>query len=97
LGGAGFTAWSGLPQIIVDCAPATTYEGDNTVMAQQSARYIFKQVSKVMKGEKCVGVFGYLNEVLELIKSDLKCSAKTPEEFVDLHKIDEALKVNVCY
>lgn len=33
LGGAGFTAWSGLPQIILDCSPATTYEGDNTVMA----------------------------------------------------------------
>lgn len=54
-------------------------------------------VSKVMKGEKCEGVFGYLNEVLELLKSDLKCSAKSPEEFIDLHKIDEALKVNVCY
>lgn len=50
-----------------------------------------------MKGNQAVGVFSYLNEVIELLKSDLKCSAKSPEEFIDLHKIDEALKVNVCY
>lgn len=97
LGGAGFTAWSGLPQAILDCSPATTYEGDNTVMAQQSARYIFKQVSKIMKGNQCDGVFTYLNEAQHLLKSGLKCGAKTPEEFVNLEKVEEAMKVNLCY
>ena len=33
LGGAGFSAWSGLPGIIEDYSPEVTYEGDNTVMA----------------------------------------------------------------
>jgi len=33
LGGAGFTAWSGIPRIIEDYSPQVTYEGDNTVMA----------------------------------------------------------------
>ena len=83
--------------MIWDHSPAVTYEGDNTVMAMQSGRYIFKQVSKVMKGKPCEGVFAYLNEVLDLLKSDLKCAAKTPEEFISLKQIDEALKVNVCY
>jgi len=32
-GGAGFSAWSGLPQHYFDYAPVPTYEGDNTVMA----------------------------------------------------------------
>ena len=50
-----------------------------------------------MKGEKCKGVFEYLNEVLDLLKSGLKCSATSADEFIDLKKIDEALKVNVCY
>lgn len=31
-GGAGFNAFSGLPQIQADFAPNTTLEGDNTVM-----------------------------------------------------------------
>jgi acyl-CoA oxidase len=33
VGGAGFTAWSGLPYIIDDYSPCVTFEGDNTVMA----------------------------------------------------------------
>lgn len=34
LGGAGFTAWSGIPSIVEDYTPQVTFEGDNTVMAQ---------------------------------------------------------------
>jgi hypothetical protein len=49
-----------------------------------------------MKGKKCVGVFSYLNEITALLKSGLKCSVSSPEEFLSLDKIDEALKVNVC-
>jgi acyl-CoA oxidase len=32
-GGAGFSVWSGLPQIFYDYSPVPVYEGDNTVMA----------------------------------------------------------------
>jgi len=32
-GGAGFSCWSGLPTLLVEYAPNTTFEGDNTVMA----------------------------------------------------------------
>merc|ERR1712100_744024 len=41
LGGAGYSGWSGLPEIIEDVNPSVTFEGDNTVMAQQSFNYIF--------------------------------------------------------
>jgi acyl-CoA oxidase len=34
LGGAGFSAWSGIPRLIEDYSPNVTFEGDNTVMAQ---------------------------------------------------------------
>ena len=33
IGGAGYTAWSGIPRQIEDFSPQVTYEGDNTVMA----------------------------------------------------------------
>ena len=45
-----------------------TYEGDNTVMAQQSAKFLQKCVKKVMKGEKLVGVFDYMNELPTIMK-----------------------------
>ena len=34
LGGAGYSAWSGIPSLIENYSPTTTFEGDNTVMAQ---------------------------------------------------------------
>jgi acyl-CoA oxidase len=34
LGGAGYSAWSGIPNLIEDYSPNVTFEGDNTVMAQ---------------------------------------------------------------
>ena len=33
LGGAGYSAWSGIPRIIDEYSPSVTFEGDNTVMA----------------------------------------------------------------
>lgn len=33
LGGAGYSAWSGIPRLIEDYSPNPTFEGDNTVMA----------------------------------------------------------------
>ena len=42
LGEAGFTAWSGIPYLIKDYSAVPTFEGDNTVMAQQSAGYLLK-------------------------------------------------------
>ena len=33
LGGAGYTAWSGVPYLLEDFSSVPTFEGDNTVMA----------------------------------------------------------------
>jgi len=34
IGGAGYSAWSGMQEIIQEYSPDVTFEGDNTVMAQ---------------------------------------------------------------
>jgi len=34
IGGAGYSAWSGIPRSIEDYSAQVTFEGDNTVMAQ---------------------------------------------------------------
>jgi len=47
LGGAGYSAWSGIPFLIEDYSPEVTYEGDNMVMAQQSFNYLRKLMKKV--------------------------------------------------
>jgi len=98
LGGAGFTAWSGIPRIIEDYAPQVTYEGDNTVMLQQSANFLFKELKKAKQGKsrtKHDPVFDYLSHIDEL--KAMKCPASRSEHFLNLNQIEEAIKVNVAY
>jgi len=38
-GGHGYSQASGLPKIYVSAVPACTYEGENTVLLLQTARY----------------------------------------------------------
>ena len=72
LGGAGYSAWSGLPYLISMYSPETTYEGDNSVMAQQSFNYLRKLIKKSKNGVvKDLGFFNYFNEIKEL--SQIKC------------------------
>ena len=64
LGGAGYTAWSGLPSLIDDYSPEVTFEGDNTVMAQQSFNYLKKLILKSKNTTvNGFGFFNYLNEL----------------------------------
>ena len=75
LGGAGFSAWSGIPYLISYFGSAITYEGDNTVMMMQSFKYLEKQYKKMKKGETLTGIFSYLNKINE--HGSLKCAAKS--------------------
>jgi len=73
----------------------TTFEGDNTVLAQQSARFILKNIKNIHKGFKTTGLFKYLNNVDSLLST--KCAAKTIEQMSDLNILQEALQVRSAY
>mmetsp|Transcript_47447 Transcript_47447/g.34731 ORF Transcript_47447/g.34731 Transcript_47447/m.34731 type:complete len:242 (-) Transcript_47447:305-1030(-) len=94
-GGAGFSAWSGLPQLCSDQTPKITYEGDNVIMATQGTRFIIKTVRNLKKGMKASGFFKYLNK-LEKFKS-FTCPAKSPECFLDLDLLEGALKIRATF
>ena len=47
-GGHGYSLSSGLPYIFYQAAPSVTYEGDNTVLLLQTARYLVKMRQKVL-------------------------------------------------
>ncbi|XP_021378180.1 peroxisomal acyl-coenzyme A oxidase 1-like [Mizuhopecten yessoensis] len=73
-GGHGYSHASGLPKIYVDLTPGCTYEGENTVMMLQTARYLMKCFAKVENGEKLPGFVSYLNTDLSAkscMKSDV--------------------------
>jgi hypothetical protein len=45
-GGAGMSAYSGLPYICAEYGAYVAFEGDNTVMVQQCSKYIIDGVLK---------------------------------------------------
>lgn len=90
IGGAGYTAWSGIPLLIQDFAPAVSYEGDNTVLAQQSFRYLQKLYKLARSNLKVAKEFEYLTKIDQTLK--LQCKATTPEEFCCVEQVSEALE-----
>ncbi|XP_069553267.1 peroxisomal acyl-coenzyme A oxidase 1 isoform X2 [Brachyistius frenatus] len=61
-GGHGYSRSSALPDIYVDFTPTCTYEGENTVMMLQTARYLVKSYRQVKAGQQLSGIVSYLNE-----------------------------------
>ncbi|XP_041839166.1 peroxisomal acyl-coenzyme A oxidase 1 isoform X1 [Melanotaenia boesemani] len=61
-GGHGYSRSSGLPDIYVEFTPTCTYEGENTVMMLQTARYLVKSYRQAKEGQQLRGIVSYLNE-----------------------------------
>eukprot|EP00160_Parvularia_atlantis_P014362 Unigene3536_Nuclearia_a/m.10794 Unigene3536_Nuclearia_a/g.10794 ORF Unigene3536_Nuclearia_a/g.10794 Unigene3536_Nuclearia_a/m.10794 type:complete len:321 (+) Unigene3536_Nuclearia_a:1161-2123(+) len=59
-GGHGYHAFSGFPQLENDYVPNATYEGENVVMALQTARYLAKAALDAAKGKAPEGNAHYL-------------------------------------
>ena len=89
-GGAGFSLHGGIAHLVQDYTPYVTLEGDNTVMALQSARALIKDMKSVLKGEKLTGYSSYLNEAQDLISR--KSMMKYPGE-ISLDMLEEMMKV----
>jgi len=84
--------------MLVDYAPNTTYEGDNTVMYQQSARLITKSWKKLYlkdQGEKATGLLAYLNEVDSLLSS--KSGIKSVDDALNLDNLEKGLAVRAAF
>ena len=74
-----------------------TFEGDNTVMLQQSSRYLFKLVKKFGKGKKAESPFEYINEIDNVLSPTFVCLGIKPDHFLDLNLLDEAMKVKIAF
>jgi acyl-CoA oxidase len=61
-GGHGFSQASGLPKIYTTTTPGCTYEGENSVLYLQVARYLMKNYVQAEKGEKTTNSVSYLSE-----------------------------------
>lgn len=51
-GGHGYLNYSGLPQIMTEYSPTATYEGENTILLLQTARYLLKNYNRLNKNKQ---------------------------------------------
>ncbi|VDI58339.1 Hypothetical predicted protein, partial [Mytilus galloprovincialis] len=69
-GGHGYSHASGIPKIYANIVGACTYEGENTVMMLQTARYLSKSYFRGQRGESLPELIQYLTIDLN-VKSTL--------------------------
>ncbi|XAR70483.1 Acyl-CoA oxidase [Bertholletia excelsa] len=67
-GGHGYLCSSGLPELFAVYVPACTYEGDNTVLLLQVARFLMKTVSQLGSGKRPVGTTAYMERAEHLMQ-----------------------------
>uniref|UniRef100_A0A4W3GHF7 Acyl-coenzyme A oxidase n=1 Tax=Callorhinchus milii TaxID=7868 RepID=A0A4W3GHF7_CALMI len=96
-GGHGYSRSSGLPDIYVTFTPSCTYEGENTVMMLQTARYLFKSYTQAKAGQKLSGTVSYLNELLhDHIQLQQVAGRPAVVDISDLGSLVEAYKMRAA-
>lgn len=70
-GGHGYSQFSGIPQLFLNYMPAVTFEGDNTVMALQSAKTLVGARLRLSSGKGVPKAFGFLADKSPLLGDPL--------------------------
>jgi acyl-CoA oxidase len=72
LGGHGYSSYSAIGDIANDFLVNCSWEGDNTVLSQQTARYLLKALQSVMMSKPLGPSVGYLSELPNLVGAKAK-------------------------
>ncbi|KAL3818001.1 hypothetical protein ACJIZ3_003906 [Penstemon smallii] len=89
-GGHGYLCSSGLPELFAVYVPACTYEGDNTVLLLQVARFLMKTVSQLGSGKKPLGTISYMGKIEHLMQS--RCTVQKAEDWLKPSQVLEAFE-----
>lgn len=92
-GGHGYLCSSGLPELFAVYVPACTYEGDNTVLLLQVARFLMKTVSQ-LGVKKPVGTIAYMTRVDHLMQC--RCGVQRAEDWLNPSALLEAFEARAA-
>uniref|UniRef100_A0A3B5ADB2 Acyl-coenzyme A oxidase n=2 Tax=Stegastes partitus TaxID=144197 RepID=A0A3B5ADB2_9TELE len=96
-GGHGYSRSSALPDIYVDFTPTCTYEGENTVMMLQTARYLVKSYRQAKAGQQLNGIVSYLNEAQSRgVQPQPVAARPTVVDINDLTRLVEVYKLRAA-
>lgn len=91
-GGNGYSSYNALSTLLADFTVIVTFEGDNTVMAQQTASYLIRSVENLTKGEKLAGSVQYLAKVRENAHVKKQWRAKSVADLANAQYLVDALE-----
>ncbi|KAK7929885.1 hypothetical protein WMY93_006280 [Mugilogobius chulae] len=93
-GGHGYSHSSALPDIYAEFTPTCTYEGENTVMMLQTARYLLKNYTQAKAGQKLTGIVSYLNDTEQRqVKAHPASARPTVVDINNLSELVESYKL----
>nr|CAG8543188.1 12636_t:CDS:10 [Entrophospora candida] len=83
-GGHGYSSFSGFSKFYQDYLPNTTWEGDNYILTQQTARFLLKSYRDLVNG-KVINGYGNPSEyLLDYLNNPTdKCQATESNHFLD--------------
>ncbi|KAI9313438.1 acyl-CoA dehydrogenase/oxidase C-terminal [Dichotomocladium elegans] len=98
-GGHGYSMFSGLGQFYQDYLPNVTWEGDNYILTQQTARYLLKSFRNVVAGKAAVSEHNHtVNYLLQFLQNPkAKCPATSPAELLNPELILAAFGFRAAY
>ncbi|KAI7855172.1 acyl-CoA dehydrogenase/oxidase [Circinella umbellata] len=98
-GGHGYSMFSGLGMFYQDYLPNVTWEGDNYILTQQTARYLLKTYRNVVAGKAVASEYNftinYLTQYLE--NPNAKCPATTGTDLLNPELILAAFGFRAAY
>ncbi|KAH8396917.1 hypothetical protein KR215_006379 [Drosophila sulfurigaster] len=94
-GGHGYMDCSNFPTIYGMTTAVCTYEGENTVMLLQTARYLVKVYGQALNGDQLVPTVAYINEAIKL--QEFVNFDGSLESIVKAFQFVAANKVRVAY
>ncbi|XP_070828837.1 peroxisomal acyl-coenzyme A oxidase 1 isoform X1 [Chaetodon trifascialis] len=95
-GGHGYSCSSALPGIYVEFTPSCTYEGENTVMMLQTARYLVKSYRQAKAGQQLSGMVSYLNEAEHRVQPQPVAARPTVVNINDLASLVQVYKLRAA-
>uniref|UniRef100_A0A4W5RMA1 Acyl-coenzyme A oxidase n=1 Tax=Hucho hucho TaxID=62062 RepID=A0A4W5RMA1_9TELE len=95
-GGHGYSRCSALPDIYVNFVPTCTYEGENTVMMLQTARFLIKSYRQASAGHQLSGIVSYLNESEGRLQPQSVSTRPTVVNINDLASLVETYKLRAA-
>lgn len=69
-GGHGYSMYSGIPHLYAAYLPACTYDGDNSILILQAAKYMVNIIKKAAKNEEIPEKYAYLALPIPNISGD---------------------------